>query len=268
MKLTSRLIDQSRTARRPALVALWTVLSITLGAVVHAAPPAPVALVVWIAGDVKAGRSPLPLHQMVAAGETVILANGGKVALLYPQEARLWTLYGPGQVRVAAKSPTTLDKRVRLESRVLPAVYREVEVGSAYVGQGALVLRGTTPIRIAGPRLALWFEPQGELLWSSPGWAREFDVEVSKADGTIVQKHKAYQPRLQITNLQAGTAYVVRVAATDDAGRSHGDLIRFSLVEELRARELLAARPAADADEPAQAAYQVLLTAAAAAPWR
>lgn len=269
MRITSQLFDPLRNTRR-LLSALCASVVAVLAGTAAAAPAAaiPVALVVWVEGDVQTGRSPLPPHHIVAVGDSVVLAKGSKVALLYPQQARLWTVHGPGQVRVAASAPTPLDKRVRVESRALPAVYREVEVGSASVAQGALVLRGATPLRIAGPRIGLWFEPQGELQWSAPAWARKFDVEVSRAEGTVVQKHATEEPRLLIAHLQPGAAYTVRVEVLNPDGRRHSDSIRFSVVEEQRARDLLAARPAADADLPARAAYEALLAAIAAAPWR
>jgi hypothetical protein len=255
------------------LVVLYIALSMTVASTARAAPvaapaPAPVALVVLVEGDVKVRQWPLSMHHMAAVGEIVVLAAGAKVALLYPQEARLWTVQGPGKVRVAAKAPAALDKQVRVESRVLPAVYREVEVGSVQVAQGALVLRTAAPLRIAGPRMALWLEPRGELQWSAPAWAGKFDVEVSRADGSVIQNYTTYEPRLQIADLQRGAAYSVRVEATDAAGRRQSDAIRFSVVEDQRARELLAARPAADADAQGRAAYEALLTAIASAAWR
>lgn len=263
--------DQSRIGARSVLpLTLCMALYATLASDVHAAPTTPVqvALVVLIEGDVQVGKWPLSLHHSAAIGETVVLGKGGKVALLYPQEARLWTVQGPGKVRVAAKAPAALDKHVRVESRVLPAVYREVEVGNGNVAQGALVLRAGTPIRITGPRMGLWLEPRGELQWSAPAWARTFDVEVSRADGVVMQNLTASEPRLQIADLQPGAAYIVRVAATDDAGRRHGDSIRFTVAEERRAGELLAARPAANSDAQGRAAYAALLAAIAAAAWR
>ena len=258
-------------ARLPLFVALYIALSMTLASTSRAAPvaaPVPVALVVLVEGDVKVSQWPLSMHHTAAVGEIVVLAAGAKVALLYPQEARLWTVQGPGKVRVAAKAPAALDKQVRVESRVLPAVYREVEVGSVHVAQGALVLRTATPLRIAGPRMALWLEPRGELQWSAPAWARKFDVEVSRADGSVIQNYTTHEPRLQIADLQPGAAYSVRVEATDTAGRRQSDAIRFSVAEDQRARELLAARPAADADAQGRAAYEALLTAIASAAWR
>ena len=267
-----RMGDPRRVAARfPLLVVLYITLSMTVASTARGAPvaaPAPVALVVLVEGDVKVRQWPLSLHHTAAVGEIVVLAAGAKVALLYPQEARLWTVQGPGRVRVVAKAPTALDKQVRVESRVLPAVYREVKVGSVHVAQGALVLRTATPLRIAGPRMALWLEPRGELQWSAPAWARKFDVEVSLADGSMIQNYTTYEPRLQITDLQRGAAYSVRVEATDTAGRRQSDAIRFSVAEDQRARELLAARPAADADAQGRAAYEALLTAIASAAWR
>ncbi|MEO8187243.1 MAG: hypothetical protein ABI580_07760 [Burkholderiaceae bacterium] len=258
------------TAHALFVSALLISLSVTEVTDARAAPtaPAPVALVVLVEGDVQVSKWPLPLHHTAAIGETVVLARGGKVALLYPQEARLWTLQGPGKVRVAAKAPEALDKHVRVESRALPAVYREVEVGNGHVAQGALVLRAGTPIRITGSRMGLWLEPRGELQWSAPAWARKFEVEVSRSDGTVIQTYTTHEPRLQIADLQQGAAYSVRVEATDAAGRRQGDTIRFTVAEDQRARELLAARPAPDADPQGRAAYEALLTAIASAAWR
>jgi len=261
--------DQPHIAARSLLsLTLCISLHAAPGSDVHAAPPAPVALVVLVEGDVQVSQWPLSLHQTAAIGETVVLAKGGKVALLYPQEARLWTVQGPGKVRVAAKAPAALDKRVRVESRALAAVYREVEVGNGNVAQGALVLRAGTPIRITGARMGLWLEPRGELQWSAPAWARKFEVEVSRADGVVMQTTTASEPRLQIADLQHGAAYSVRVVATDDAGRRHSDSVRFTVADESRVRELLAARPSSDADPQGRAAYEALLTAIAAAAWR
>lgn len=259
------------TTRLLLLVLLYIALSMTLASTSRAAPvaaPMPVALVVLVEGDVKVSQWPLSMHHTAAVGEIVVLGAGSKVALLYPQEARLWTVQGPGKVRVGAKAPAALDKQVQVESRVLPAVYREVEVGSGNVAQGALVLRTATPLRIAGPRMALWLEPRGELQWSAPAWARKFDVEVSRADGSVIQNYTTYEPRLQIADLQRGAAYSVRVEATDTAGSRQSDAIRFTVAEDQRARELLAARPAADADAQGRAAYEALLTAIASAAWR
>lgn len=258
-------------ARLLLLVVLYIALSMTVASTARAAPvaaPAQVALVVLVEGDVKVSQWPLSMHHTAAVGEIVVLPTGGKVALLYPQEARLWTVQGPGKIRVTAKAPVALDKQVRVESRVLPAVYREVEVGSVHVAQGALVLRTASPLRIAGPRMALWLEPRGELQWNAPAWAQKFDVEVSRADGSVIQNYTTYEPRLQIADLQRGAAYGVRVEATDTAGRRQSDAIRFSVAEDQRARELLAVRPAADADAQGRAAYEALLTAIASAAWR
>lgn len=270
MKLTPQVVISRAT--RPllaaALLIALTTVPINAARAVQATAPASVALVVLVEGDVKINRWPLSLHQTAATGETVVLAAGGKVSLLYPQEARLWTVRGPGKVRIAAKGPAALDKKVYLESRALPAVYREVEVGGVNVAQGALVLRSATPIRIAGPRLGLWLEPRGELQWSAPTWAKKFEVEIFKSDGTVIQKHTTHEPRLVIADLQPSGAYTARVAAPDDAGRVHSDVIRFAVAEEQRGRELLAARPAADADEQGRAAYEALLSAIAGAAWR
>lgn len=264
-------VDPNHLPARPLPLAALFLLSTAFSAVVSAAPtglPQPVALVLLVEGDVQVSRSPLSMHQTAAIGETVVLAKGGKVALLYPQEARLWTVHGPGKIRIAAKSPAALDKQIRVESRVLPAVYREVEVGSAHVAQGALVLRAAAPVRIAAPRMGLWLEPQGELQWSAPAWAQKFDVEISRADGAVLQRHTTHERRLHVADLERGAAYSVRVETIDNSGRRQSDAIRFTVAEEQRAGELLAARVTANADAQGRAAYEALLTAIAAAAWR
>ena len=268
MKSHSRLLTTARISTSALLALGMAVLVLAVDGADSAPPTAPVALVILIEGDVQLGRSSLPLHHMATPMETVALANNSKAALLYPQEARLWTLYGPGKARITAKAPVALDKRLRIESRLLPALYREVEVGSAGIAQGALVLRSSTPIRISGARTGLWFEPRGELQWTAPASAQRFDVEVIRADGAVVQKHSTTETRINIIDLVPGSAYIVRVQGTDASGRSYSDSVRFSVLEEQRARDLAAAQPAADAETQVRAAYDALLAAIAAAPWR
>jgi len=244
------------------------VLQFAGGGAFAAAEVKPVALVVRVQGTVTLDRLALVPYQTVAVGDTIDVSNGASMALLFPNDASLWTVIGPGRIRISARAPLATDKKIRLEERKLAAVYREVEMGNASMAQAALVMRSGAMLRFSGPRQSLWLTPEGLLEWTAVAPDSVYRLQIFDSDFKPVFEASTRETRTVPTGLAPGLHYSARVSTRDPGGRDTVDTIQIAVASRERSQRLQEARPRADAGVDENAAFEALLTALAAAEFR
>ena len=254
--------------RRWVGVVAALLLALAGGGTLAAAEVKPVALVVRVHGTVTLDRMPLAPYQTVAVGDLLDVSDGASAALLFPNDASLWTIVGPGRVRISSHAPLATDKRIRLEARQLTAVYKEVEIKNAAMAQAALVMRSGAPLRFSGPRQSLWLAPEGVLEWTAVAPDSVYRVQILDSDFKSVFDAATRETRTAPTGLAAGARYVARVSTRDSAGRDAVDTIQIAVASRERSLRLQQARPGVDASTDERAAFDALLTTLAAAEFR
>lgn len=267
-----------RYRRWHAVAGLIVLVTATLSA--HAAPAAPVGLIVRVAGEVQTQRAgwvdTLRRYDTVAAGEVLRLAPGAEIDVLFPSARAVWTARAAGaavRVRADAQALRAVDRGAALVSNALPAVYREVQVDAGTFAQAALVMRGDAPQpRFQRAEPVLLLDHDVTLDWHTPTIAAgdgapplRYTVELMDAERRLLDSREQTATSARWVALAPGQ-YVLRVSFVDPGGRKRANVLRFAVATPERAAALRTAVPAASANEAERAAYEALRLYFAATP--
>ncbi len=205
----------------------------------------------------RQGRDTLAPLDVLRAGDTVAIADGGEVEIAFTAGAgRVLTLAGPGRFEMAVDT-VRVRGRGRVQARDLAAAWRALLVQPGAVGRASIALRSlrATDVPLRAPRGTLDGAAPALLQWDPPygraGGPWRYEVRIIDASGSQVFAARtaanALAPEPSIA-WERGAEYLWRVDAVGADGRRAAGVAAFRLLD-----PMLAVRLASVREEVAQA---------------
>lgn len=228
------------------------------------------AIVTYVLGQVRAGSGAIKTPAMLPIGTMITLGPQARVVVFLPKSVEEFTLEGPGKfvafqdgVRPAADSGSG-----RLSRRTLNPAYRVVNLGTARLAQGGVVMRGEGGKDVLYPSDDRIAPGPVAFRWSAGG-PRTSDYRFRLFDDAGLLLYETQGPKAAAelpssVALSPGAAYRWRVEWRDHRGQSRIVEAGFSCLSEEEQALAASLRPDASAQASAHMLYGLWLGAAGA----
>lgn len=205
-------------------------------------------LVTDVDGEVKRAGKPIDLLTRLAPAEHLLLAPAARAVVVYLGQAREYLLVGPGEYRVETGGLVALPGAAKPGTRALPAVYREVKLDTARLGQAGVRLRAEDTEPDLQPS-GLIAQAPVMFHWPPAPGAEGYVFRLADAKRNLMYEARLQDPALSLpasVRLKPGAPYYWGVEAPGSGRDAVWTQIRIATNTEF-AKRIAAARPAATA---------------------
>lgn len=217
-------------------------------------------LVTDLQGEVMRGGKPLDLLSRLLPQENLHLGAGARAVVAYVSLAREYVLTGPGDYRVESQGMIALPGASKMQTRELPAVYRQIKIDLSRLGQAGVRLRGDDDLFELHPSGLLAQMPT-LFQWPAMPGAESYVFRLADAKRNLIYEARLHDPAVSLPanlRLKTGARYYWGVEAPGSGREASWTQIRVAADAAL-AKRIVAAQPAADAPRSERVLYALIV---------
>jgi len=217
-------------------------------------------LVTDIQGEVTRAGKPVDLLTQLAPQEKLQLAVSSRAVVAYVSLAREYVLTGPGEYRVEAQGLIALPGASKMQTRELPAVYRQIKIDLNRLGQAG--------VRLRGEEAPLELQPSGLLAeapvlfqWPPVPGTEGYIFRLADSKRNLVYEARLQDPALSLPpslRLKPGARYYWGIEAPGSGREAAWTEIHLAANPAL-AKRIIAATPATDAPRSERVLFALVM---------